>query len=111
MLHRTGTRKLHTAKQLNPTHARDLEDTARNANAAAASNGAEKVNIGITIFAHHLTQMNWTCNAEWEWEGGCHYEASIDGDGWHHHQQQWPYFWRLHDKEVHFIAATTATGD
>lgn len=85
MLHRTGTRKLHTAKQLNPTHAKDLEDTARNA--AAASNGAEKVNIGITIFAHHLTQMNWTYNAEWECEGGCHYEASIDGDGWHHHQQ------------------------
>ncbi|CAO3607421.1 unnamed protein product [Mucor fragilis] len=62
MLHRTGTRKLHTAKQLNPTHARDIEDIARNANAAAASNGAEKNGNGKedAIMKQALMEMDGT---------------------------------------------------
>lgn len=57
MLHRTGTRKLHTAKQLNPTYARSNEDTTTNAN-TAASNGTKKVNICFTL--SDITLLNWT---------------------------------------------------
>ncbi|KAK4509577.1 uncharacterized protein ATC70_007930 [Mucor velutinosus] len=62
MLHRTGTRKLHTAKQLNPTHARGSENSAGNANAAAASNGAEKNENGKedTIMKQALMEMDGT---------------------------------------------------
>ncbi|KAL7325412.1 hypothetical protein PS15p_207897 [Mucor circinelloides] len=62
MLHRTGTRKLHTAKQLNPTYARGNEDTATNAN-AAASNGTEKQNEKEkedTIMKQALMEMDGT---------------------------------------------------
>ncbi|CEP10523.1 hypothetical protein [Parasitella parasitica] len=41
MLHRTGTRKLHTAKKLNPTYANEKQEKEDNA-ASAASNGSEK---------------------------------------------------------------------
>ncbi|GAN04440.1 conserved hypothetical protein [Mucor ambiguus] len=62
MLHRTGTRKLHTAKQLNLVHARGNEDAADNANAAAASNGADKNENGKedTIMKQALMEMDGT---------------------------------------------------
>ncbi|KAL9542593.1 hypothetical protein MBANPS3_008538 [Mucor bainieri] len=62
MLHRTGTRKLHTAKQLNPTHARENENTANNADTSAASNGAEKNAKGKedTVMKQALMEMDGT---------------------------------------------------
>lgn len=80
MLHRTGTRKLHTAKQLNPTQARKSENTTDNANTAAASNGAKKVNIGITLVGHGLTQLNWIQNEKGR-EDAIMKQALMDMDG------------------------------
>ncbi|KAF1796834.1 hypothetical protein V8B55DRAFT_1369208 [Mucor lusitanicus] len=62
MLHRTGTRKLHTAKQLNPTQARKSENTTDNANTAAASNGAKKNEKGRedAIMKQALMDMDGT---------------------------------------------------
>ncbi|CAO0800359.1 unnamed protein product [Mucor circinelloides] len=61
MLHRTGTRKLHTAKQLNPTYARSNEDTTTNAN-TAASNGTKKneKEKEDTIMKQALMEMDGT---------------------------------------------------
>ncbi|KAG1122383.1 hypothetical protein G6F42_011533 [Rhizopus arrhizus] len=61
MLHRTGTRKLHTAKQLNPTYARSNEDTTTNAN-TAASNGTKKKEKEKedTIMKQALMEMDGT---------------------------------------------------
>lgn len=46
MLHRTGTRKLHTAKKLNPTYASGKEDKVDDVN-ATTSNGTKKVCLEI----------------------------------------------------------------
>ncbi|KAI8641276.1 hypothetical protein BD408DRAFT_346481 [Parasitella parasitica] len=61
MLHRTGTRKLHTAKKLNPTYANGKQDKVENAD-PTASKGAEKNGKGKedAIMKQALMEMDGT---------------------------------------------------
>lgn len=97
MLHRTGTRRLHTAKQLNPKYANGNQDLLKD---NRTGDRASTDQVGRS----RITEYDWTQidekEIEWKRKGRCSYETSIVGNGWDHYQREWTYVWRLHGKKV-----------